>query len=153
MTLEDPAGLAEAGFGDLLQCVSCVTWTVYTLVGVRAVEREGALRVACVSMLVASAVLAPVAAWRGLWHASPGTLEWGALAYLGLCCNAIAFTLWYRSQRVHGVHRTGATLYLEPFVTLVAAMLVLHEPFGPRAAVGGVVMLLGVWFVGRGSSA
>ena len=49
--------------------------------------------------------------------------------------------------------RTGATLYLEPFVTLAVAIPVLGESVGLEALVGGVIMLGGVHLVGRGSRA
>jgi len=130
VTLEHPAELVNASFGDALQLVTCVTWAVYTLAGARAVEGSGVLRVAASSMAVASAIL-----------------------YLGILCNAVAFVLWYHAQRVHGVHRTAATLYLEPFVTLVVAMALLGERFRPSTALGGVIVLAGVWCVGRGQRA
>jgi len=151
VTLHDPAGLLDATLGDSLQLLSCITWAIYALAGVRAVEENGALRVAGFSTLVAGALLAPVALGTGWTVAAPDLIGWGTVVYLGLLCNAAAFTLWYRSQRVHGVHRTGATLYFEPFVTLFAATLLLGEEIGARVLVGGLVMLGGVWLVGRGA--
>jgi len=150
VTLDDPGELVHAGFGDGLQLFSCVTWAVYTLAGVSAVEKNGALRVAGWSMLVAGVALVPAAFVTGWSPGRPDLVAVVAVVYLGVGCNAAAFALWYRAQRRHGVHRTGVTLYLEPFVTLVAAVLLLGEPVGWRAAVGGVVMLGGVWLVGRG---
>ncbi len=151
VTLEEPGELADATLGDALQLVSCVSWAVYSLAGVRAVARSGAIPVAGASMLVAGLLLVPAAFVTGWTFRPPDLLAVGAVLYLGLLCNAAAFALWYRAQRVHGVHRTGATLYLEPFVTLLAATLLLGERAGPRVLVGGLTMLFGVWLVGRGA--
>ncbi len=152
ITLESPADMSEASFGDALQLVTCVSWAVYTLAGVKAVERSGAPRVAGATMAVASALLIVPAFALGARPDVPGATLFGALAaiaYLGVFCNAVAFALWYRAQREYGIHRTSATLYLEPFVTLVAAMVLLGEPFSLQTALGGIVVLFGVYCVGR----
>jgi drug/metabolite transporter (DMT)-like permease len=151
VTLEEPAGLVDARWGDLLQLSTCLTWTVYSLAGVGVVLRNGSLQVAGVSMAVAALVLAPAALGTGWTVGDVDATAVGSLVYLGLFCNAVAFSLWYRAQKKHGAHRTGVTLYLEPFVTLALAIPILGESAGAEVLVGGVIMLVGVHLVGRGS--
>lgn len=144
----------DARFGDLLQLVSCVTWTVYTLAASRPAERSGPLRATTSAMVVAALLAAaavPAFGWRPEAGEPVGPSTVAAVVFLGLGCNGIAYWLWMRGLRRDGPARIGATLYLEPLVTLVAARLVLDEPVTGHALVGGPIVLLGVWLVGRGA--
>ena len=152
VTLEKLPDLANARLGDLVQLSSCLTWTAYTLVGLPVVARNGALRVTGFVMAVAAVVLAVPAAATGFLVAPPGAREVVAVLFLGLLCSGMAYALWYRAQHVHGAHRVAATLYVEPFVTLAVAMALLDESIAWTAGLGGAIVLLGVWLVGRGSA-
>lgn len=147
-----PTGAAQAagvGFGDLLQLCGCVTWPAYTLLGARPVKSSGALRVTTWTTLVAGTLMLALASVDG-FGARPGASELAALVYLGLLSSAAAFLAWYHSQAIHGSQRTGATLYVEPFVTALVAST-LGEPLVLATVAGGLVVLLGVWLVQRGA--
>lgn len=144
VTLEELPGLAQARWGDLLQLTSCLTWTAYTLIGARAVARSGALRVTVLAMGVATALIAPLALASGFTVRAPEARELGALVFLGVFCSAVALVLWYRSQARYGSQRTGAVLYLEPFVTLAVAVLLGAERAGAQALLGGTLVVVGV---------
>src|SRR5262245_3879953 len=146
----EAARAAEVGFGDLLQLCGCLTWPAYTLLGARPVKSSGSLRVTTWTTLVAG-MLMLVLASAGGFGVRPGARELAALVYLGLFSSAAAFLAWYHAQAVHGSQRTGATLYVEPFVTALVATLLLGEPLVLATAVGGVVVLLGVYLVQRGA--
>jgi len=145
----EPADLAAARAGDLLQLVSCLTWAAYSILGVGVVGRRGALCVTGVAMAFAAALLIAASAVSGFLVERPGAREIAAVLFLGLLCSGVANAFWYRSQHRHGSHRVGAMLYLEPFVTLAMAKAVLDEPFGWQAGAGGAIVLVGVWLVGR----
>ena len=51
-----------------------------------------------------------------------------------------------------GATRAGLYLYLEPLATLVLAVPLLGEPFGPVVALGGGLVLAGV-YMGQGNTA
>jgi drug/metabolite transporter (DMT)-like permease len=146
VTLEKLPDLVHARWGDLLQLSTCLTWTAYTLVGARAVARSGALRVTVAAMAVATALLAPLALASGLTTRAPGPWELASLVFLGVFCSALAMVLWYRSQALYGSQRTGAMLYLEPFVTLLVALLVGQEGehAGALQLLGGSLVVAGV---------
>ena len=48
-------------------------------------------------------------------------------------------------SRSHHATRAGLYLYLEPLATLVLAVPLLGEPFGPFIALGGGPVLAGVY--------
>lgn len=145
----------NARFGDLLQLLSCVSWTVYTLAAERPVASSGALRTTSTAMIVAALmalVVASVTGWRTETAPTGGLDATGiaAVLFLGLGCNGFAFWLWMRGMARDGPARISALLYLEPFVTLGAAVVLLDEPVTTHALIGGGVVLFGVWLVGRG---
>lgn len=145
-----PAPGSRVGFGDLLQLTGCVTWAAYTLLGARAVASSGALRVTTAATLLAGLLLLALTPWTGFGN-RPGVSEILALVYLGLVCSAAAFVAWYHAQQQHGSQRTAATLYLGPFVTAVLAAS-FGEPLALGTALGGMIVLAGVWLVQRGAS-
>lgn len=149
VTSSSPPEFANARLGDVIQLVSCLTWTGYTLIGAGALSRSGALRVSRLAMLVAVVATTPVAVAAD-FAIAPLTL--GAVAavlFLGVLCSGVAFVLWYQAIEQVGATRTGATLYFEPFVTLAVAATLLGEPVTSGALFGGIAVLLGVFLVNR----
>lgn len=151
-----PGEFAQARKGDLLQLAACFTWTAYTLIGARAMRRSGPLAVTSFAMAVAAvalfaAVLLLDRPEARAVDARTASYAWIALAYLGFVSSGLAFTLWLGSQRKHGTQKVGAMLYFEPLFTLAVARLLLEEPFGLPGVAGGLLVLFGVWLVGRGA--
>ncbi len=137
--------------GDLLQLGSCFTWTVYTLAAAGAVARSGPLRVTALSMACAATLVTVGAAAEGPLRAPLTVRVLLAVAFLGPVCSGLAYYLWFAAQRTHGPARTGALIYLEPFVSLVTGRMLLNEAITLPAVVGGLCVLGGVWLVSRGA--
>ncbi|MCZ6597554.1 MAG: DMT family transporter [Planctomycetota bacterium] len=151
VTLEEPPDFERAQLGHVLAWITCFTWTAYTLAATGVVKRNGPLRVSAFCVLVAALVPLVPAAWSGFVIADVGGRALFALAFLGILCSGAAQLLWVQALRTDGAARTGATLYLEPFVTVAVAWVVLDEPLTTWVLVGGPTVLVGVWLVGRGS--
>jgi len=146
-----PEGFASARLGDLLQVVSCLTWTAYTLLAVRPVARHGSLVATAAPMLVAAAVTAVATAIEGRPVVGPPTLAaLAAVAFLAVVCSAVSYLLWFSALEELGPARTSVYIYLEPFVTLALAASVLDEPVTWAALAGGCAVLAGVFLVQRG---
>jgi len=139
-------------FGDWLALLSTLTWAIYTIV-TRDLSRARDPVVIAFAMTLPLAVgglvlPALLSTWVSVGDLSGKTL-W-ALSFLGLGGVAIAQWFWQ-----HGVARLGATtaglfLYLEPLVTTALAVPLLGEPFGPTTALGGSLILGGVFVASRG---
>lgn len=142
------AGFAEARFGDLLQLLSCLTWTAYTLLAVRPVLRFGSLTMTAGPMLVAAAMTTGAAVVHGRPVAGPLTASTlTAVAFLAVACSGLAYVLWFRALAEHGPARTGTYIYLEPFVNLGLATALLGEPLTLQTLAGGLGVLAGVSMV------
>jgi drug/metabolite transporter (DMT)-like permease len=137
--------------GDWLVLASAHTWALYTVVTRDLVRRRqplavtfGILLIAAVFtaiLFVASGDLAPA---RTL---SPRGIA--ALLYLAIPGQALGHWFWQEGVAQLGAARAGLYLYLEPLATLALAVPLLGEPFGPFTALGGALVLAGVW-VGQG---
>ena len=153
VTLQSPPDFTHAGWGNLCQITSCVTWTVYTLLAAAPVARNGALRVTAAGMLVAALLISLAAGAWGVTHAELTWRALAALAFLGLIASGIAYYCWFAAQHTYGPARLGSLLYLEPFATLITAALIMPERITWNAIAGGCAVLVGVWVVARATPA
>ena len=68
-----------------------------------------------------------------------------ALLYLAIPGLAIGQWFWQEGVASLGATRAGLYLYLEPLATLALAVPLLGEPCGPLIALGGGLVLAGVY--------
>ncbi len=146
-----PPDFSRARLGDSLQVLSCLTWTIYTLVGVAPTARSGPLSVTTFCMGVAAVMVTLMTVRTGFVHETPTFDALASLAFLGFLCGGIAYYLWFRAVAEQGPVRTGSLLYIEPFVTVAVATTLLRETVTDNAVLGGVCVLGGVWMIARGS--
>lgn len=147
--------LAELGWlrstGDWLVLASAHTWALYTVVTRGVVRRRHPLAVTFVILLVAAALSAALFVLAGdlssVRSLSPRGLV--ALLYLGIPGLALGQWFWLEGVAKLGAARSGLYLYLEPLAALALAVPLLGEPFGPFIALGGLLVLAGV-YVGQG---
>lgn len=143
--------LTELGWlrskGDWLVLASAHTWALYTVTTRNLVRRREPLAVTFVILALAAALTsalfvasADVARVRAL---SPRALV--ALIYLAIPGLALGQWFWQEGVSRLGAARAGLYLYLEPLATVVLAVPLLGEPFGPFIALGGTLVLTGVY--------
>lgn len=152
VTMSSLPDFRDARLGDLLQLTSCLTWTIYTLVGAGPVERNGALRATAYVMGVAAVVALVPMASVGVFRQTPTLGAVVAVGFLGFICSGLVYYLWFQAVMEHGPVRVGSLIYLEPFISLAVATMTLREVVTANAAAGGVCVLIGVWLIARGTS-
>jgi drug/metabolite transporter (DMT)-like permease len=133
--------------GDWLVLASAHTWALYTVVTRDLVQRRhplavtfGILLIAAVCTAILFAASADVASVRSL---SPRGIV--ALLYLAIPGLALGQWFWQEGVARLGATRAGLYLYFEPLATLALAVPLLGEPFGPFIALGGALVLGGVY--------
>jgi drug/metabolite transporter (DMT)-like permease len=133
--------------GDWLVLASAHTWALYTVTTRNLARRRhplavtfGLLVVAAVFTAIPFATMADLASVRAL---SPR----GVAAVLYLAIPGLALGQWFWQEGVGklGAARAGLYLYLEPVATVAVAVPFLGEPFGPFIALGGGLVLAGVY--------
>ena len=68
----------------------------------------------------------------------------GNFLFLGLIGSGLCYVLWNKAFQLLGVVATNNFIYLNPFITIVAARLFLDEPISPLALLGAVLITVGV---------
>ena len=94
------------------------------------------------TVLTGARLLAHPAPWRAV--SGPA---WAALAYLGLFSMFIGFFFWYRGLAMGGVARIGQLQLLQPFLSVIAAGVLVGEAIDLRtlafAAVVAMIVAIG----------
>lgn len=66
------------------------------------------------------------------------------ILFLGLGASALCFVTWNYAVKRLGAVRTSIYIYLDPFITVAASVLILHEPFTWMIGLGTVLTLAGL---------
>lgn len=137
--------------GDFLALVSALNWAVFSALSRSGLNRHPATRMMFFVMLFGWLQVTVMLLIEGrmleITRMPPD--GWTAVLFLGIACSGMAYIFWYDALQKLPIAKTGAFIYLEPLITVVAAAWVLGEAFLPASAVGGAAILLGVWMVAR----
>lgn len=137
--------------GDSLILLSAINWAVFTIFSRSGLRRHPATLMMFIVMLIGwlfvSLLFVSGRGWMDFARLSPE--GWLGIGFLGIFCSGLAYIFWYDALKQLPASQVGVFLYLEPLVTVVVAALVLQESLGFATAVGGAVILLGVWLVNR----
>ena len=133
--------------GDWLILASAHTWAIYTVVGRNISRSHNPLAVAFAFLLPATIAMTAYMAFTSDWskfiHLPIEPLV--AIVFLGVVAMALANWWWQKSIAVIGAAKAGVFLYLEPLATTALAVPLLHESFGVSTAIGGLLVLCGVY--------
>ena len=135
--------------GDLLVLASTVNWALYTVLGHPTIRRLGPARATAGALLLGWILLLPPFAARAGWneYARLSSTGWLAVLFLGIACSGLGYLFWYGALERIEASRVAAFLYVEPLVTLAAAVLLLGEPVRLTTVVGGAMVVGGVVLV------
>jgi drug/metabolite transporter (DMT)-like permease len=139
-------------YGDWLVLVSCLTWTIYTILG-KKVSDSPPLAVTTTVLTLSAIILVPpviMSSGTTIYFSLPPRIVF-ALLFLGIFCLGLAYWFWTEALRRKPAGRVGTYLYLEPLSTMIVAPIVLNESITTSLLGGGILVILGVWLVeGRG---
>jgi len=137
--------------GDFLILLSTINWAVYSVVGHATIKSLGPTRATAGAMLFGWLMLAPLFVWNQGWRelSHISLTGWGAVLFLGIGCSGLGYLFWYGALERIEVSRVAAFLYVEPLVTLLAAVLLLNETVTASTLIGGLMVLLSVFVVQR----
>jgi drug/metabolite transporter (DMT)-like permease len=124
----------SGGFGlawaDLLLTGAVIAASVGYIYGAQVTPVLGAERVICWVCVLALPLTLPGALL--LWPAQPVPASaWGGFVYVGTVSMWAGFFAWYRGMAIGGALRVSQTQLLQPFISIVAAALLLGETIEP----------------------
>ena len=145
-------GEGEGAFGGettgvLMTLGAAVCWAVYLLAGARVIPRVGAIAWTAWSMLFGGGALfvTTIAAgqFEGLAAPPPATIFGLVFATFG--SSSLANVLYFTAVPIVGVSRVSSFQLLVPFLAVIVSAIVLSEVPAPIQALGGALILLGIW--------
>ncbi|WP_461209153.1 DMT family transporter [Desulfocurvus sp. DL9XJH121] len=142
-------GGVSAGDAWILGCVGC--WVAYSLLGKAVMGGLSPLAAVTLSCVAGDAMLAVPALHEGLGHALPGIsgAAWWSLVYLGVAGTVLGFTWFYEGVQALGPSQAGVFINFVPVSAVAMAWGFLGEGVDVSLAVGGVLVLGGVWCANR----
>ena len=123
-------------------------YAIGPMIVVRRLTGVPTVGVVAASLALTAVAYAPLAAAQ--WPATrPAPSVLGAVAVLGIVCTALAFVLYFALITEVGPVRAQTITYVNPAVALVLGIAILGEPFTLGAAVGFVLIVLGLLLATR----
>ena len=133
----DPVGL-------MLCVLGVVSLSVATMAVANASSGGNVLMVVGLQMLIGSAALGAVALTVESWTVSWSPRLLAAFTYTTLVPGLAATFVWFRLVRRIGAVRAATFHFLNPFLGVAVAALILGEPLGPLDVLGVTVIAAGI---------
>ena len=141
-------GMSGEPLGIALGLTAAVIYSIYILVGARALAEEDPLAAVTVVMIGAAIVFALLAGWQQ--PAFPATMPaWGAVFAIAIVCTVVAMLGLFIGIRHLGPADAATLSTLEPVVTIALAAIFLGEAFTPLQMLGGAIVLAAVVWLAR----
>jgi drug/metabolite transporter (DMT)-like permease len=138
--------------GFILMILSTLNWAVYSILLKRLQIPYPALVVTFYMSLIGFLLTVPFLIRNRGWESLPllTQTEWAHLLFLAIFVSGIGYWYWGKALEVLDASRVSMFIYLEPLVTLIAAIFLLHEKFILISAIGGIIIIIGVAIVNGG---
>lgn len=133
--------------GDLLAFLAAALWAVYSLLLKKVSHRYNAFftaRKVCFYGLISSLPYFLLNSPRIAFSALANFQCMGCLLFLGVLGSGICYVTWNIAVAEIGVVATNNYLYASPFITMLAAWIVLKESITWIAIIGALLIILGV---------
>jgi drug/metabolite transporter (DMT)-like permease len=140
---------AAAGplLGDVIILAAVAAWSAYTAEGRAVIAEHGFYRGTAWTMTLGALLTFPAAPFLldvpSVLRASAVT--WSAIAYLAVMTSVVSYFLWYFALAKMAASRVAVFSNLQPVATALAAWAFLGERLTWEIAVGGALVLAGVW--------
>ncbi len=137
--------------GDLLVLSSAFTWGVYSIINKKISLAYSPLMTILYLFIMMALVIIPFNLNANTINSliNLSLLSWICLLFLGLFCSGAAYVIWAYSLREMDSAKVGAFLYFEPFITVLAAWLILAESITVTMLIGGLLITIGVILVNK----
>ena len=137
--------------GDLLVVLALLIEAFYTVRGKALLVKHPPLLITAASIVGSVVFWAPVAGWELLssgWH--PLGLEaWLGVGWMALMSTVIAYLAWFQGlTRING-SAAASTLFIQPLLGTVLAIVLLHDQLTPMTIVGGMLIVISVYIISR----
>ena len=143
------------GWGELFILGCVASWVTFSLLGKALLKEMSPLSSILYASLSGTLCLALPAWQEGLPAAWPGyTLtDWLALFYLGFFGTVLGFVWYYEGIQRIGATKAGVFINFVPISAIVFSFFILGEPLTGSLLAGTLLVLSGVYFTNRPTTA
>ena len=143
--------------GDSLIILNALMWAWVTLKGKTVLEKYSPFVAMAYIHIFGTVLLLPFAffptslAEISLWQQLM-TVSWSTIlasAYLAVFCSVYSYFIWYLGVSKIGAVKTAAFNYFNPIMASVAGIIVFHEQMTIYSALGGFLVILGVYITNQ----
>jgi drug/metabolite transporter (DMT)-like permease len=135
--------------GDIIFLTSSFTWAFYVVLTKRWFKSYSSSEITAITMIVAFITLIPFEFKYSLLSEFKrlDLLGWFSLGYLCFLSSFLGYLFWNNSVEKLGPVKSSYFIYVQPFATIISAYFVLGEKILPLTFIGGVLIMIGVYFI------
>jgi len=137
--------------GNQLIMLSAPNWAIFSVLSRRGLkEHPSALMMFFVMIFGWVFTTIPFISGPGISEIRKLTVDgWLSILFLGIACSGLAYVFWYDGLKAVPASQVGVMLYIEPVVAVAVAAIILDEPILLTSVLGGVGIIIGVYWVER----
>lgn len=137
--------------GDLLVVLALVFEAFYTVRGKALLVKHSPLLITAAAIAGSMVFWLPVMGWELLtvgWHPL-GPLAWGGVVWLALFSTVVGYLAWFQGLAKVDGSAAAATLFIQPLLGTLLAIVFLHEQLSTMTLVGGLLIIVSVFIISR----
>lgn len=137
--------------GDLLVVLALLVEAFYTVRGKSLLVKHPPLLITAFSVVGSMVFWLPVAGVGIVitgWHPL-GLAAWLGLGWLAIMSTVIAYLAWFRGLKDVDGSAAASTLFIQPLLGTVLAIVLLHDQLTPMTIIGGLLIVVSVFIISR----
>ena len=151
LQLEKKGGSGATPLGDFCTFLCIISLAIFTVRSKQLMKRFGSLTINSVAYIGGSLVIAPLTVWLSLRYglARASAAAWWSIAYMAVFSSVLAYFIYNYALTYMPASRASAVSYLQPLGATLLAVALLGEPVTMALAIGGILVLIGVFVTER----
>jgi drug/metabolite transporter (DMT)-like permease len=151
LQLERKSGSGATLLGDFCTFLCGISLAVFTVRSKQLMKRFGSLMINSVAYIGGSLAIAPLTIWLSLRYGAgrASAAAWWSVAYMAVFSSVLAYFIYNYALTYMPASRASAISYLQPLGATLLAVLLLGEPVTTALAIGGILVLTGVYVTER----
>lgn len=137
--------------GDLMVVLALIFEAFYTVRGKAMLTKHPPLLITAASIVGSVVFWIPLAGGEILlhgWHPL-GLAAWLGVGWLALMSTVIAYLAWFKGLALVDGSAAASTLFIQPLLGTLLAILLLHDQLLPTTVVGGILIVISVYLISR----
>lgn len=141
------ATLVGDGYILLFDCA----FAFYSVLGKGLANKFGSLTLNTIAYVSGAIVLIPLTLWRAAQFdfSRVSVAGWASILFMAIFAAVLASLIYYYALAYLPASRVSAALYMQPLLATLLAVPTLGEPVGISLAIGGILILIGVYTTER----